>query len=55
VFFWSEEHARAYRQAKGGETGTYMTLAQCAYANRVLQSALFGYQNGHQPPDRRQP
>ncbi len=43
VFFWSEEHAKAYRQAHSGERGTYMTLAQAVYVTPRTQGALFGF------------
>ena len=43
IFFWSEEHAKAYRRQVGGEWGIYLTLAQSAYVTRVAQSSLFGF------------
>ena len=41
VFFWSEEHARNYRRAHQQPHGTYLTLAQAAFAERYAQSGLF--------------
>lgn len=41
VFFWSEEHARDYRHNHQQPDGTYLTLAQAAFAERYAQSGLF--------------
>jgi len=41
IFFWSEEHAKEFRQQTGGERGIYLTLAQAVYVTPILQGALF--------------
>ena len=41
VFFWSEEHAREYRLEHLQPDGTYLTLAQAAFSERIAQSGLF--------------
>jgi hypothetical protein len=43
IFFWSEEHARAYRFQKGGGPGTYLNLSQCVYITPLTQGPLFGF------------
>jgi hypothetical protein len=43
LFFWSEEHARTYRASRTQVDGVYLTMAQSAYAERIAQSALFGF------------
>jgi hypothetical protein len=43
LFFWSEEHARAYRLSQQQIDGRYLTLAQSAYSTKIAQSALFGF------------
>jgi hypothetical protein len=43
IFFWSEEHAREYRREQGGERGIYATIDQALYINRLMQSAIFGF------------
>jgi hypothetical protein len=41
VFFWSEEHARAFHAKAGHLDGTFLTLAQSAYSTPIVQGALF--------------
>jgi len=43
VFFWSEEHARAYREQQEQVDGIYLTLAQSAYSTPIAQGALFAF------------
>jgi hypothetical protein len=43
VFFWSEEHARAFRTEADYIDGRSYTLEQSAYATRIFQSALFPF------------
>src|SRR5260221_11395149 len=44
VFFWSEEHARAFRKSQQQVDGIYLTLAQSMYYTRIAQSSLFGFE-----------
>jgi hypothetical protein len=41
VFFWSEEHAREYRRTHAQPDGTYLTLDQVAFSDRIAQGGLF--------------
>jgi hypothetical protein len=43
MFFWSEEHARAYREQMPQVDGVYLTLEQSAYSTPIVQGALFGF------------
>ena len=43
LFFWSEEHARAYRSAVHQVDGTYLSLDQSRYSTRLVQGALFAF------------
>ena len=43
VFFWSEEHARAYRKTAKGLRGIHLTLSQSFFVTRVTQGALFAF------------
>jgi hypothetical protein len=43
VFFWSEEHAKEYRKSTHRIRGVYSPLSKVADANRILQSAVFGF------------
>ena len=43
VFFWSEEHARQYRKSTHRIRGVYSPLDKVAQANRIVQSAIFGF------------
>jgi len=43
VFFWSEEHAREYRKLNHRTRGAYMTAGQMNEATRIIQSAIFGF------------
>ena len=44
VFFWSEEHARKFRESRDQVDGVYLTLDQSAYSTRIAQGALFAFQ-----------
>jgi hypothetical protein len=43
VFFWSEEHAKAYRKTSHRLRGAYFTAEQLVLATRVAQSVLFAF------------
>jgi hypothetical protein len=43
VFLWSEEHARDYRKKEHRARGVYSPLDRVAAANRIVQSAVFGF------------
>ena len=43
VFFWSEEHARAYRKITHRIRGAYMKAEQMILATKIIQSAIFGF------------
>jgi hypothetical protein len=43
VFFWSEEHARAYRADHDQISGLYYTLEQASHHTRIVQSVLFAF------------
>jgi hypothetical protein len=43
VFFWSEEHAVAYRKSTHRARGAYFLPEQMAYATRIIQSAIFQF------------
>lgn len=44
MFFWSEEHARAYRANTDQLDGEFLTLEQIAYATRIVQGSLFAFE-----------
>jgi hypothetical protein len=43
VFLWSEDHAREYRKTRHRTRGVYSRLDRVADANRIVQSAIFGF------------
>lgn len=43
TFFWSEEHARAFRAAEEQVDGLYLTLEQSAYSTPIVQGGLFAF------------
>jgi hypothetical protein len=43
VFLWSEDHAREYRKTTHRTRGVYSPLGEVADANRIVQSAIFGF------------
>jgi hypothetical protein len=43
VFFWSEEHAREYRKKSHRIRGAYMNTEQMVTVTRLIQSAIFGF------------
>jgi len=43
VFFRSEEHAREYRELSHRTPGVYMTAEQMNEATRIIQCAIFGF------------
>lgn len=43
LFFWSEEHAREFRESTDQVDGVYLTMDQSAYSTRIAQGALFAF------------
>ena len=43
MFLWSEDHAREYRKTRHRTRGVYSPLDRVADANRIVQSAIFGF------------
>lgn len=43
LFFWSEEHARDFRESRDQVDGVYLTMDQSAYSTRIAQGALFAF------------
>ena len=43
MFLWSEEHAREYRKKAHRTRGVYSQMSRVADANRIVQSAIFGF------------
>ena len=46
IFFCSEEHAKDYRKAHTQKDGVYLTMAQSAWSERIVQSSLFAFKAG---------
>jgi hypothetical protein len=56
VFFWSEEHAREDRKKGQRIRGAYFTATQMAKGTRIIQSAIFGFEQWrwkHREPPRK--
>ena len=45
VFFWSEEHAKNYRKKTHRIRGAYMRADQMLEVTKIIQSAIFGFDN----------
>jgi hypothetical protein len=43
VFFWSEEHAIAFRKKTHRARVAYFLPEQMAYATRIIQTAIFQF------------
>lgn len=43
VFFWSEEHAKAYRKSTHRIRGAYFNARQMAKLTKIIQGAIFGF------------
>ena len=43
MFLWSEDHARQYRKTRHRTRGVYSPLERVVEVNRIVQSAIFGF------------
>ena len=44
VFFWAEEHARAFRAKTNQIEGAYYDLEQGVHFTKIVQSAIFAFE-----------